>query len=500
MEERTMLSITIAALGDSLSDEYQFYAPYLTAAQNWPEILSSLRPSQVSLGAFSTAGQGQTRNQGYAQDWAFFGATAGGTDNVGAGTTFAEQYDGGFQPGLPGLLTQPGGISNINVVNIMIGANDYRVAIKNSVSNLLSLPSNLSTASTNIVTAVETVVPLIHAANPNTRILIDTVPPITDFPLYKNLVANLSPIVADVITGLINSSVAGVDSQITQYAQSQGAGVVDVNGLIHGFVTNPSIDGMQINPTGAGPVYTDMFLGDGRQPGTILQGVLANGIINQIDAFFPGAITPLSDAEIVQLAASAQPVTQAVLTASGANQTPGGTVVLTVQIPSFPPNYETSASPPAPNNLEPYPVPTGTVTFVDASHGNQVLATTTLNSSGAATLPATSLTAGVDTIIAVYGGDGVYPPATSNGVSVAAWTSKQAKTLRFIQTQEQQKHIQIPQTQIDQWLTSLVQGVKPQKVRNAVVKYVRSHTTKHPRAIVSGHPQAVPQFGEKKRW
>ena len=52
LEERTMLSITIAALGDSVTDEYQFYAPYRTAAMNWPEIISTLRPTQVSSGAF----------------------------------------------------------------------------------------------------------------------------------------------------------------------------------------------------------------------------------------------------------------------------------------------------------------------------------------------------------------------------------------------------------------------------------------------------------------
>jgi len=96
LEERTMLSITIAALGDSLTDEYQFYAPYRTAAENWPEIISTLRSSQVDLGAFSAtgAGRGQTRNQGYAQDWALQGATAQGDDVVGYNATFVNQYRG----------------------------------------------------------------------------------------------------------------------------------------------------------------------------------------------------------------------------------------------------------------------------------------------------------------------------------------------------------------------------------------------------------------------
>ena len=43
MEERTLLStspIRIGSLGDSLTDEYAFYAPYRPAAQNWVQILS----------------------------------------------------------------------------------------------------------------------------------------------------------------------------------------------------------------------------------------------------------------------------------------------------------------------------------------------------------------------------------------------------------------------------------------------------------------------------
>ena len=102
MEDRTLLAtspIRIGSLGDSLTDEYQFYPPDRTAAQNWVEILSTLLPSQVSFGAFSTTSRGETRNQGYAQDWARSGATAVGLDVSGAGTTFANQYDGGDPAG-----------------------------------------------------------------------------------------------------------------------------------------------------------------------------------------------------------------------------------------------------------------------------------------------------------------------------------------------------------------------------------------------------------------
>ena len=77
MEERTLLSaspIRIGSLGDSLTDEYAFYAPYRPAGQNWVQILSGLRgpqaTNQLTFGAYSaTVTQGETRNYGYAQNW-----------------------------------------------------------------------------------------------------------------------------------------------------------------------------------------------------------------------------------------------------------------------------------------------------------------------------------------------------------------------------------------------------------------------------------------------
>jgi lysophospholipase L1-like esterase len=475
MEARTMLSITVAALGDSLTDEYQFYAPDETAAQNWPEILSSLRSSQVSLGAFTTSSQGQTRNQGYAQDWAFNGALAEGDDLDGDGTTFANQVDGGSPAGAPGLLTQPGGISNINFVNILIGTNDIREAIKDSVASPLNLGSNLANAGTNILTAIETVVPEIQAANPNTHILVDTLPPVAEFPYLTELLTVEPSAIASYVTGALNTAEATLNAEIVQYAQSKGVGVVDFSTMMSNFVANPSFDGVAVNPNGAGPLDTDLFVGDGIHPGTILQGILANGIIAQIDSIDPGAITPLTDAEILQLAASVQLTTQSTLTQSTATLLPGGSVTFTAQIPSFAPVFETSASPAAPNNEEPYPAPTGTVQFVDTSNGNQELGNASLNASGVATFTASSLSPGVNTIEAIYSGDSVYPGTTTSSVTVADWTSNQTKTYKFIQTQEKHSHVVIPQAQVNQWLTSLDSGVKAPKIQAAVQKYIRTH-------------------------
>ena len=145
-EARTLLStLRIGSLGDSLTDEYEFYGPDRTAARNWVQILGNTRAAEVDFGAFTTMDRGETRNQGYAQDWARSGAQAVGPDVSGANTFFTQQYLGGFEPGAPGLINQPGGLSNVDVVTILIGANDFVNAIEQSVLMPMgnSLPATL---------------------------------------------------------------------------------------------------------------------------------------------------------------------------------------------------------------------------------------------------------------------------------------------------------------------------------------------------------------------
>src|SRR5262245_64938796 len=63
----------IGVLGDSYSDEYQFYPPDRSTARNWVEILAAARV--LDFGRFSTTGRGEPRNQGFAYNWARSDAT-----------------------------------------------------------------------------------------------------------------------------------------------------------------------------------------------------------------------------------------------------------------------------------------------------------------------------------------------------------------------------------------------------------------------------------------
>src|SRR5687768_11788563 len=63
----------VGVLGDSYSDEYQFYPPHRARARNWVEILAETRG--IDFGAFSLADRGAPRHAGYANNWARSGAT-----------------------------------------------------------------------------------------------------------------------------------------------------------------------------------------------------------------------------------------------------------------------------------------------------------------------------------------------------------------------------------------------------------------------------------------
>src|SRR3954467_5173300 len=65
---------SIGVLGDSYSDEYQFYPPDRSTAQNWVEILARARG--LNFGRYSAYSRGEPRNQGFEFNWARSDATS----------------------------------------------------------------------------------------------------------------------------------------------------------------------------------------------------------------------------------------------------------------------------------------------------------------------------------------------------------------------------------------------------------------------------------------
>src|SRR4051794_15479821 len=63
LSARAALPVAIGVLGDSYSDEYEFYPPDRSTARNWVEILSATRG--LDFGPYSTVGRGEPRNRGF---------------------------------------------------------------------------------------------------------------------------------------------------------------------------------------------------------------------------------------------------------------------------------------------------------------------------------------------------------------------------------------------------------------------------------------------------
>src|SRR3954447_13621579 len=98
----------IGVLGDSYSDEYQFYAPDRSTAQNWVEQLA--QDSNVSFGSFSKVDPPGPRNSGFEDNWATSGATS--SDMVANGQ-------------VAGVAAQVAS-GRVDLVTVFIGGNDFR--------------------------------------------------------------------------------------------------------------------------------------------------------------------------------------------------------------------------------------------------------------------------------------------------------------------------------------------------------------------------------------
>ncbi|MHC5543715.1 SGNH/GDSL hydrolase family protein, partial [Singulisphaera rosea] len=299
-----------------------------SSARNWVENLAANRSAELTFGNFVSAGRGQTRNQGFEENWALSGTTAAGYNIARTGTTFAQEYEGfpnefattGNQS-QPGLITQstPSSqytIQDVNVATILIGGNDYAQAAVNYVlkSDTAPLETKGSSGQWVINDAIETsiasAISAIQAASPNTKIVLMTTPNIAATPLMQDLLSAVGAFYPN-LEPAINRDAADLDTYLNAtYGNLTNVKVVDTQKLIKDFAQDPVIDGVSVNMSAAGQAYTDGFSADGFHPGTILQGVLAQAIVTQINALFPGAspaVAPLSDAEIVNFAVNSQP-------------------------------------------------------------------------------------------------------------------------------------------------------------------------------------------------
>ena len=152
----------IGVLGDSYSDEYQFYPPHRSTARNWVEILATTR--RLNFGRFSTASRDEPRNQGYEYNWARSDATTDDLIATGQHLGVAAQAARG----------------EVGLVVVFIGGNDFINAMK-TPDPVAAFREVGPRAEANLERAVATIL----EAHPAVKVVIITVPDIRELPEFR---------------------------------------------------------------------------------------------------------------------------------------------------------------------------------------------------------------------------------------------------------------------------------------------------------------------------
>lgn len=283
----------VGTLGDSYTDEYQFYPPDRSVARNWVEMLHSLRG--VSFGKFTTQSRGEPRDQGFAYNWARSDATS--VDMI--------------NNQLPGLTAQVAA-GQVKYAWIFIGGNDYLHLLDDIRAGKIA-PASIPAAivgktaqlEKDFVTAVETLL----AANPNVKLVVSTLPDIINVPLAR-AAALSNPLYAQVIAG-VDKGVASYNTLIRSIAAgSTRVALVDLQQVTQQAASSPTgtiqFGGATINLLVPSDDYHSFFLGDYIHIGTVAQGIVADEFALSVDQKFGSQLFPPAPQEIVRYAAAIQ--------------------------------------------------------------------------------------------------------------------------------------------------------------------------------------------------
>jgi phospholipase/lecithinase/hemolysin len=277
----------IGVLGDSYSDEYEFYPPHRSTARNWVEILATTRG--LDFGRFDADGRAEPRNQGHAFNWARSGATTEDLIRTGQHTGLAAQVARG----------------EVGLVVIFIGGNDFINALKDP-DPAAALGAALPRALANHRTAVRTIL----EASQRVRLVLVTVPDIRHLPEFDGLLraGRLSKALADEFTAAIGR----YNAQIRSLAASDPRiALMDldtitraVNFLSRDYVL---VAGRRLDRHRPANELDCFFLADGRHPGTLGQGLFACMFIEVVNTKFAAGIKPLKLREVLIITRSVVP-------------------------------------------------------------------------------------------------------------------------------------------------------------------------------------------------
>jgi hypothetical protein len=295
LEGRLVLSragfVTLGALGDSYSAEYQASPTIVRHAMNWVEILATTR--RAGFGPTS-AHRGAPRG-GFAFDWAQPDASS--TDVV--------------RQQLPGLARQVAS-GRVPISVLFFGGIDYL-----SYARSLALTANGVTpaqhaSSVAAVTAkatanFDTAVSTLLAANPNARLVVATLPTFTILPIVQDY-ASLAGFPAAV--SAIEQGRQEFNDHIRLVAAANDrVALADLDNIVSPLAAVPDamfpFGDTTIDVATPGDDPRDLFLSDGLHAGTVAQGIIANAFVDAINREFGLQVPAVGEGYVLRLAAFA---------------------------------------------------------------------------------------------------------------------------------------------------------------------------------------------------
>jgi phospholipase/lecithinase/hemolysin len=281
----------VGAVGDSYTDEYEFYPPDRTTARNWVEILHALR--RVRFGPFTTQSRGEPRDQGFADNWARSDATS--VDMI--------------RNQLPGLASQAAS-GQIRYAWVFIGGNDYLEALTGIATGAIppsAAPALIAQVELQVDQNFTTAVDTLLASSPRVKIVVATLPDIRIVPIVREAMANPQ---TQALVAAVSDSIRRYDAVIASAATNPRVALVDLAAATAPLASSPTgtfvFGGTTINLLTPGDDFHDFFLADGIHLGTIGQSIIADLFAEAIDTKFGANLRLINPGEAVRYARRVQ--------------------------------------------------------------------------------------------------------------------------------------------------------------------------------------------------
>jgi phospholipase/lecithinase/hemolysin len=272
----------VGVIGDSISDEYRFYAPDRVTARNWVEILSAARG--LDFGAASIASRDGGPDRRFAYNWSQSSST---TESLMA------------QRQHTGLAAQVAGGAPIGLAAVTVGTNDFAHVLFTSRS-VEAMERTLERASSNLAAILDSLL----GAGSTLKVAAFTAVDLSQSPLIRG--ASETGLIAPAMARAYCAAVACFNERLRDYASGIGRRivVVDEDRLLSDIVTADrfAVGSVELDRFVAGNDIRHLFLRDGFHPGTIGQCLIANEFLGAINAAFGTHVPLLGGEEIVGIA------------------------------------------------------------------------------------------------------------------------------------------------------------------------------------------------------